>query len=266
MKLLITKSTPSAFWVLKQDKVKQIVFSNYMFHDLSQPRQVQAMPLPWEITLMILEHAFSQNLRDYNFDLCMDMLGISKDFINQIYKKIYEKSDAGVFEKHRRLWLTLNIMEGIHDTYITVLRQRAYSIVKLVRRGDPSLALPIAPWDFNFDIFIESLTGIITEADTNVEVHNVGMTYGDQVWIQGEWKRGVFDCVKFSTPILNLKFVDIFDVLQLNTKRLKSNLNFCRFFNLLKLVYGRHTAINLMIQEGEELSPFISTSNMFCAY
>jgi len=239
-----------------------------MFHDLSPPQQVQPMAFPWEITLMILEHAFTQNLRDFNFDLCMDMLLVAKDFIQQIYKKMYEKTDVGVFEKHRRLWLTLNILEDIHDTYMTVLRQRQYSILKLVRRGDPTLSLlqPVNPWDFNFDIFIESLTGTISEADAKVEVHNVGMTYGDQVWLQGEWKRGVFDCVRLSSPVINLKFVDIFDVLQLNSKRLKSNRNFSRFFNLLKLVYGRHTAINLMIQETDDLSPFVSTSNMFCAY
>ena len=239
-----------------------------MYHDLSPPQQVQPFALPWEITLMILEHAFAQNLGDFNFDLCMDMLLVAKDFIQQIYKKIYEKSDVGVLEKHRRLWLTLNIIEDIHDTYMTVLRQRQYSIVKLVRTGDPTLAfsVPLNPWDFNFDMFIESLTGIITEAGTKVEVHNIGMTYGDQVWMQGEWRRGVFDCIKFSTPILNLKFVDIFDVLQLNSKRLKANPNFNRFFNLLKLVYGKNTAINLMIQETEDLSPFVSTSNMFCAY
>jgi hypothetical protein len=268
MNLLITKSNPTTFWGLKDDSVvTKLIFPDYFDHDLCQPTLVHCSPLPWEIVSNILGYTFKMYLQTRNFDLAIDLLLVKKDMIDLTYKSVYGNAPVNRFEKYRRLVKTLDILESIHDTYITVLRQRRYSILKLVRNGDPCLDTLVNPWDFTFDIFIEPLSGVIQDETSNPEVYYVGPLYGDQVWVTGKWRKGgVFWCEKLVSPVINLKFVDIFDTLQLTHNRLTCNANFERFFNLLRVCYGSFTGIYVMTQSENEVSPFVSHSDTFVSF
>ena len=266
MKLLITQPVTSYFWLLEGRQVKKLHFRDYFDHDLCQPIDVIDMPLPWEISSTILAYLFQIYLNTFNFDLAADLLFTRKEFIKQIYAEIYPKALVSPTEKFRRILGTLELLETVHETYITVIRQRQYSVLKLVRHGDPSVDTLVNPWDFCFDAFIEPLTGIISPPGDPTETHAVGPCYGDQVWIKGRWSNGVFNCTRLATPIINIKFTDIFDSLAMDYQHLKSNPNFTSFFKLLKYVYGPNTAIHVMVREASEFNPFISHSNTFISY
>ena len=262
MDLLITKDSPSTVWQLVGDKVTQIRFPNYYDHDLVPPGPYFEMHFPWEITSKILLELFKVYLQTYNFDLAIELMSVNKDFVRQMYLSIYGRAPVDEMIKRERLTLTLAMYEAIHDQYISVIRQKQFSIFKMVRRGDPSLKIPVEPWEFCFDCFIEPLSGIVCGPDDPCEVFTVGSCYGDQLWLYGGWRKGVFECSRMSTPVINLKFVDIFDVLKLNCETIKSNKRFSRFFALLKFAYGKHSCINVMVQDGE-LSPFVSNTRTF---
>lgn len=265
MKLLITKSTPTAFYEIDSNKqVNRLYFPNYFDQDLCQPTLTICKRLPWELASKILGCLFTIYLETFNFDLACDLLLVKKDFIKQVYKSIYGRSTVHYFEKYRRLSNTLYILSEIHDTYITVLAQRDFCILKLVRTGDPLINTHLNPWDFTFDFFIEPLSGFVSKPGTKMEMHSVGPTYGNQVWVAGQWKNGIFYCDRISTPIINLKFTNIYEVIQ----HTASNINdrFERFFELVRETYGPLCAINVMIQPQDEINPFVSNSNSFISF
>lgn len=266
MKLLITKSTPTAFYEIDTNKqVNRLYFPNYFDQDLCPPSQTTiSMKLPWELTSNILGCLFKIYLETFNFDLACDLLMVKKDFIKQVYQSIYGRSTVHYFEKYRRLSNTLYILSEIHDTYVTVLAQRDFCILKLVRTGDPMVNTDLNPWDFTFDFFIEPLSGFVSKPGTKIELHNVGIAYGNQVWTTGKWRDGVFFCDKINTPIINLKFTNIYEVIQ----HTASNINnrFVRFFELVRETYGPLCAINVMIQPQDDINPFVSNSNSFISF
>lgn len=266
MQLLITKSKPSGFFKLENNQITQLVFPNFHEHDLCQPKITCRLHLPWEICSKILGYLFEIYLKTFNFDLASDLLFVKKDLIYLIYKSVYGDSQVHWTEKYRRLSNTLYILAEIHDTYLSVIQRQPYSVFKLVRTGDPHLEAYLNPWDFTFDFFIEPSIGVIAYAEERVEVHSVGPLYGNQVWASGSWRNGIFNCFKLSTPIINLKFVNIYDVLQLSGQRISSNRNFASFFELIRKVYGPYSAVHVMIQPADEINPFISDSDEFIRF
>ena len=262
MKLLITKSRPTYIWDLERSK--RLTFTDFSEQDLFQPGPDFVMQFPWEITSRILAELFRIYLKTFNFDEANQLLLVKKNFIHLIYRSIY--GDASIFyhEKYRRLSNTLNIIAEIYDTYLTVLCQRQFSIFKIVRTGHPGHD-PVYPWDFNFDFFIEALSGIVNDGEA-VAQYSLGPTYGDLIVLNGKWKtQGYFECTKLATPIINLKLVDIFDTLQL-TPALAIGDVFLSFIKLLKYTFGPYSLINLMVTEENETSPFVTHSNNFYSF
>lgn len=265
MKLLISKSTPTAFFEIENNnQIRRLHFPNYFEQDLCQPTLTICKRLPWELVSNILGYLFKIYLETFNFDLACDLLLVKKDFLKQVYRSIYGRSTVHYFEKYRRLSNTLYILSEIHDTYITVLGQRDFCILKLVRTGDPMINTHLNPWDFTFDFFIEPLAGFVSKPGVKTEMHRVGPTYGNQVWVTGKWRDGIFNCDKISTPVINLKFTNIYEVIQHTASNINSR--FEAFFELVRETYGPLCAINVMIQPQDDINPFVSNSTSFISF
>lgn len=269
--LLITKPTgkqvSSFFEIFQDNSVVKLEFPNYQEHDLMQPVSTFKFKLPWEIVTEILIHLFKISIRTFNADYASTLFTINRDFLNRAYNMIYPKCNISTGEKYRRLHRTMDILAMIHDNYTTVgnnsFGDNIYSILKLVSKRPPFGIFP-EPWDFNFDTMLEPIYGAVVDPGTSFERRYVGASIGDTVMVIGQWDRGVMYCQKMQTPIINLKFVDIHDTLKLTEFNIR--LHFRRFFGLLKYMYGKNCAINVMIQSGIDENPFVTDSTIYMTF
>ena len=262
MKLFITRSTRPHFYKADQS-LEELKIVNFGEHDLGQPIWRLNRGLPIEICLIILNHLFVAYLKSFNFDLAGALVAITKTFANDIYRKIYGKAVLDITIKIRRVCNTLNLLEQIHDCYLTVDRISTYTMCRVIRR---TFNGKFCPWDPVHECVATSITGVISDDDP-VQQYETGTLNGDNVWLTGQYmKNGIYDCKRFKHPVINLEFTNIYDYNLLTSKLLRKDFATRQFINLLKVVYGPTTGIHVMFNDSGNNNPFDLTTTGFIEF
>lgn len=262
MKLLITRSAKPHFYKAEPE-LQEIKIIDFGTHDLCQPEWDLQKSLPAEITTMICHHLFLIYLRSFNFDQAAALVAIHSTFASDIYDWIYGKSILAVTTKIKRVCNTLNLIEMIHDSYMTVDRISQYTMCRVVRR---KFSGKFYPWDAVYECFATSISGIITD-DQPVQQYVTGTLNGDNIWVVGNYlKNGIFDCKRFKHPVINLELTNFYDLNLCTAFFLRRDQFIKRFVRLLKLAYGPYTGVHIMFNDSEDGNPFDLSATGFIEY
>jgi hypothetical protein len=264
MKLVISKGKHATIWqVLGSNIATRLQFPNFTEQDIfGETLDLQPTSLPIEIVDLILKQLFQFYLETFNFDLCQDLLLFSKSFTRSLYREIYGQDKSTFYTTYHRLLNTFHILENIYDDYLTESALEAHTCIKLIS------AKPInsnhRPWHFTNRPIIGQIRGLVIDLTEDFEYACVGPHYGNYVYIQGRYQNGFFNAGHIKTPVLNLVFVDLFDTLIPSYAKIHQS--YLGFFELLKRAFGRHTGVFVMMQQMEEMNPFVTQSDLFLEF
>lgn len=261
MDLLISRGDYSSVWLVEKDKrATRLEFTKFDERDLSPSvYDLRRMHFPVEVIESILLYAFYDYLKNWNFDLCIELLMFSKSFTRCVYREIYGQSKAKFFRLYSRLCRTLQLLENLYEQYLSQPAMIKYSCAKLtsIRRKGYNHQ----PWDFLHSIVITPIVGMIVDLTETQLQFNYGKCYGESIWVSGQYKNELFKAKDMKTPVINLMMVDIFDTLIHNGSNL--NDNFMCFFKLVKKAFGLQTGVFVMVRDEKDLNPFITRSDLF---
>lgn len=261
MKLFITRSPKPHFYTT--DPVKELKVIDFGTHDICQPDWDLQRSLPLEITTKICFDLFLIYLRSFNFDLAGALVAINTTFANDIYDFIYGRSTLAVTTKIKRVCNSLNLLEMIHDSFMTIDRDSQYSMCRVVRR---KFSGKFYPWDAVHECFATPISGVISDGP-HVKQYASGPLNGDNIWVVGKYlDNGLFDCKRFKHPIINLEITNAYDLNLCTEFFLRRDLFVKRFVWLLKLTYGRYTGVHIMFNDSGDGNPFDMSSTGFIEY
>ena len=264
MDLLITNGdTPSVWLVNEKQQASQLYFKGFREHLIyGDTLQIQPINLPGELVEMILLYTFYDYLQTWNFDLCQDLLLVSKSFTSLLYREIYGHTTARPQRLLARLSRTLVVLEKLHDQYMSEPMNIKYSAAKLT--SIRSKGSKHHPWDFVHNIEIQPVTGLVVDLTETQIQFNYGALNGEKIWISGSTTNNIFKAQEFKTPVITIMFVDIYDTLIHGEKSFSQN--FYRFFDLIHYIYGKTTVLFIMIKDDDDDNPFITRSDVFLQY
>jgi hypothetical protein len=262
MKLLITRSTKPHFY--KTDpELQELKVINFGRHDLCQPTWELERALPPEITTMICQQLFLIYLQTFNFDQAAALVSVHKTFANDIYDCIYGRSVLSVTTKINRICNTLNLLEMLHDSYMTCDRISKYTLCRVVRRKFNG---KYYPWDLVHECFACPISGVISD-DAPVQQYETGTLNGDNVWLTGTYlKNGIYECQRFKHPVINLEFTNFYDMNLCTSRYLRRDQFIKQFVKLIKLTYGANTGVHIMFNDSGDGNPFDMSSTGFIEY
>ena len=266
MKLLISHLPRTTIWEYKDGSAKVIDFETFDEEELCPATDLRvSMKLPCEIQLMVVKHLLDLYLVTRNFDLCIDLLFVSRSVALYMYRSIFGLSNQPLSVKIGRLVKVFTICQNIHDLYITERPRHLYSCVGL---GRSVSSKPLAIWDFYEDCSVKEVMGLIYDSEPEIQQINLGSTYGSNVWLSGEWGERFFDCTYIQTPIISIILYDSHATLLASVSNIRNNRSINCFAKLLRKIYGPLTAVNFMIRDNEyDLeNPFITASTTFFSF
>jgi hypothetical protein len=261
MKLLITRSGKPHFY--KTDPVQELELIDFGTHEICQPDWELERSLPPEITTMICHYLFMIYLRSFNFDQAAALVAINTTFANDIYDWIFGKSVLSITTKIKRVCNTLNLLEMIHDSFMTIDRLSQYTMCRIVRR---KCSGKFYPWDAVHECFATPISGVISD-DQPVKQYASGTLNGDNVWVVGKYlDNGMFDCQRFKHPVINLEITNAYDFNLCTSFFLRRDQFVKQFVRLLKLAYGRYTGVHIMFNDSGDGNPFDVSASGFIEY
>lgn len=262
MKLLITRSVQPHFYETEPE-LQELKIVDFGYHELCQSDWDLKGHLPAEITTMICHHLFLIYLKTFNFDQAAALVAIHTTFANDIYDWIYGRSFLPVTTKIRRVCNTLNLMESLHDSYMTVDRISQYTMCRVVRR---KFSGKFYPWDLVNECFATPISGVISD-DKPVRQYATGTLNGDNIWLVGKYlTNGMFDCQRFKHPVINLEITNAYDFNLCTSFFLRRDQFVQQFVRLLKLAYGPNTGVHIMFNDSGDGNPFDVSGTGFIEY
>lgn len=261
MKLLITRSSKPHFYTT--DPLQELKVIDFGSHELCQPDWDLQRSLPLEITTKICHDLFLIYLRSFNFDQAGALVAINSTFANDIYDFIYGRSVLSVTTKIKRICNSLNLLEMIHDSYMTIDRISQYTMCRVVRR---KFSGKFYPWDGVHECFATPISGVIAD-DKPVKQYASGPLNGDNIWVVGKYlDNGLFDCRRFKHPVINLEITNAYDLNLCTAFFLRRDQFIKQFVWLLKLTYGRYTGVHIMFNDSGDGNPFDLSGTGFIEY
>ena len=223
-------------------------------------QKVDPVQIPVELVDLILDQVFESYLLDFNFDMVRDLLEINKSFLLRHYRKIYGETTANLITRYRRLNRTFQVVENIHDCYITEKIKRADPIVRLVSNRFANSQ----PWHYCFDVMLEPLGGTTQLEDSDLETYAYanGPLYGNICEILGKFEDAEFVVHEIHSPVINISLTDIYDTVNQTADSLKSNEKFKCFSTLMRRIYGPYLTLNYMVH-GRDINPFLVITDTF---
>jgi hypothetical protein len=270
MKLLVTRDQreeESFFFKLQNNRIERLIFPHYGSHDLIADLEQSLIlnVLPIEIVMMILKRLFIKYLRSFNFDLVMNLAMCNKVICSMIYFQCFGiQEKVSVLEKMRRLSKTFNLLEEIHDQYVTTPNMGHYSRVALMltRFGSLNRQRKYHPWDFESDFDLLDME----EIDNGTLVFP-GRFYGDTVLVHGVEMNGIIDYQEIEHPVFVFGLRDYTDALIPNEKSFFESVSFRYFSRLIKACYGEQTGIYFMVKPHNQFgNPFITASDTLVSF
>lgn len=261
MKLLITRSVLPHFYTT--DPLCELPVINFGEHDLLCDEWELDRSFPLEISTIILNHLFKIYLKTFNFDLAGALVSINKTFANEIYRLIYGRSNVDITTKIRRVCNTLNLLEHIHDEYLTEERTSQYTMCRIIKRGMSSKFLP---WDLVHNCMPVSISGVV-RGNEEVRQYATGSLNGDNVWLTGKYMaNGIYDCKRFKHPVINLEICNFTDLNMCSSHYLTHNHSVRQFVRLLRMTYGPNTGVHIMFNDSFDGNPFDVSNTGFIEF
>lgn len=272
MKLIVGQGK-HFYQVDQENKISRIELPDFSYYNLfPENGQDHRFKLPWELTHQILNDLFILYLKSRNFDLALGLCTVHRKLMTSFYimiftRRAYESEKLTVREMASRIAKTLYVCETIDDHLVTPAHGKANFCLRLTRPGMPHLKLPLAPWQFVFDNSVERLVSDLTRGDDEedrVREFRIGQNVCDFVWVVGKERNGLIEEAQISHPVITLILSDIVGALIPTLRKIQQSPYFIQFTNVLRLIYGPRTRINVMIKDGlNEENPFLSTSSVF---
>lgn len=262
MKLLVTRSEIPHFYMVEPE-FRELQVIDFGHHDLCQSDWSLQRSLPNEITTMIFHHLFLIYIQAFNFDLAGALVSVNKTFANDIYDWIFGRSVLQVATKIKRVCNTLNLIEMIHDSFLTVDRISTYTMCRVIRR---KFSGRFYPWNRIYECYATPLNGVISD-ETPTEQFATGTLNGDNVWLNGSFmNNGMFNCRRLKHPVINLEITNFYDLNLCTSKYLQRDPIMKRFIKLIRHVYGSSACVHIMYNNSSDGNPFDLTATGFIEF
>jgi hypothetical protein len=220
--------------------------------DLFQPSEKEyALPLPREISYMIIDRLILKYIQECNFELAMQMICIDKPTIVRFYFQ-HLVSDYWIPFKimFHRLSKMFELMQKVYDGVVQFPNEEHdhYVALDIQFRGNYRQGQAYNPWNFTGMVNIIQIPkpGIFGVEDFRGFVTGPYIT--DIVWMNGRNDRGITYSDFFRLPVIVFVFTDQDENIIPERRVMENHHAFKTFAKFLKMAFGPTTGIFFAVQ------------------
>lgn len=220
--------------------------------DLFQPNEKDCdLPLPREICYMIIDRLIYRYIRECNFELAMNLIGIDKPTLIRFYFQHLTSDYYIPFNlMFHRVSKMFELMQKVYDGVVQFPNEEHdhYVALDLQYRGNYRPGMAYNPWNFTGMINIIQIPkpGIFGVEDFRGFVTGPYIT--DIVWMNGRNDRGITYSDFFRLPVIVFVFTDQEENIIPERKVMENHQAFKLFAKFLKMAFGPTTGIFFAVQ------------------